>query len=892
MNLFKRLCLCFLSFLFIGPVFAQTVKQEANTGRQLIGLNDLWSFSKDEIHWEQVNLPHTWNSKDVMDDAPGYYRGTGWYKRYLKTSPLMKGKEAFLIFDGINQEAEVYVNGKLAGKHIGGYTRFIVPIGMLLTAKSGSDNEIKIRVSNRHQEDIPPLTADFTFFGGIYRKLNLLLTDPVHFYNGDHGADGLYIHTPEVSAKRAKVVVKAEVINKYKESKKLQLLTKVYDPEGHFLTSLTSTLTLNSGERKIISQDLPSVINPRLWSPKSPDLYRVVSTLIDVRTKAPVDELSHSMGFRWFKFDAEKGFFLNGQALKLMGASRHQDYEGLGNAVPDDLQIRDVNLLKAMGGNFLRVAHYPQDPVILEACDRLGILASVEIPVINEITESAAFTENCKMMQLEMIRQNFNHPSVVMWAYMNEVLLRPKYVHDKPKQELYFRHVLDLANILETLTRKEDSSRYTMMALHGDFERYHRVGLTKVPMVIGWNLYQGWYGSNLKGFGQFLDRHRQDLPDKPLLVTEFGADADPRIRSFKPIRFDKSVEYALNFSQVYLIEMLSRQFVSGGMVWNLADFNSESRDETMPHINNKGLLTLGRQPKDTYYLYQAYLLDQPFLKIASREWTERSGIADSAGTACTQKLQAATNLESAELFLNGRSLGTRKSIDHLCEWLVPFADGLNALRVISTDRASVSDQAEINFTVLPNHISEEQNFKALNILLGSERYFIDQEHQRLWIPDQVYHSGSWGHLGGTVFKTGSSRISYGSDKNILGTALDPIYQTQQIGLDAYQLDVPNGTYTLDLYFSELTGGPTQPALVYNLENGSKQEAAVEQRIFHVNINGKRWLDQFNIAETYGYHTAVQQTTQVVVNEGKGITIQFIPVKGTAVLNALSIRKLN
>ncbi|PTS92432.1 glycoside hydrolase family 2 [Pedobacter sp. HMWF019] len=889
MSYFKQF-LFFLCFLFAGAAFSQ--EKNLVTGRTRIGFNEHWSFSKDEKTWENIKLPHTWNAKDVMDDEPGYYRGFGWYKKELSTKPYRKGKEIFLCFEGANQETEVYVNGTLAAKHAGGYTGFNVPLHQLLKFDGDFKNEIVIKVTNRFNEDIAPLTADFTFFGGIYRKVDLLITEPIHFSLADHGAAGVYINTPLVSDEKGKVQVKSLLENASLKSKSIKLITTVYDQQGKAISSKSSRADLPSGGKITMVQDLPEVKQPHLWSPEHPYLYRVVSQILDAKDRTELDLISNSLGFRWFKFDAEKGFFLNGKPLKLVGASRHQDYEGLGNAVPESLQIRDVELIKQMGGNFLRVAHYPQDPVILQACDRLGILASVEIPVVNAITESPAFTKNCKNMLLEMIRQNFNHPSVVVWAYMNEVLLRPKFSGDKDRQHLYFEHIRELAQSLEDLTRKEDPLRYTMMAFHGDFDRYTKVGLTKIPMIVGWNLYQGWYGGELKGFGQFLDKHRKELPDKPVMVTEFGADADPRIRSFVPVRFDKSVEYALKFSQVYLNDILSRSFVSGAMVWNLADFNSETREETMPHINNKGLLTLGREPKDTYYLYQAYLLKQPFLKIASGNWTERTGMADSTnGMVSTQQIQVATNFSSAELFLNGKSLGIQFSKDHLCTWPVPFQAGWNQVRAVNPEQPGIEDVEEIRLNLLPYLITGSSDFAALHVLLGAERYFIDEQEHTLWIPDQAYRKGSWGYIGGAPFKGTNNRISYGSDKNILGTDRDPIYQTQQVGLSAYKMDVPDGTYELTLFFSELMGGPDKEALAYNLDNNHQKEIQ-EQRIFNVNVNGKSFLNNLNLGEDYGYATAVQKSLKINVVNGTGILLDFVPQKGKPVLNALSLRRIN
>ena len=849
-----------------------------------ISLNDGWTFKKEHGTSEKITLPHTWNAFDVLDDEPGYYRGLGIYTRLLKLDDSFKGKEIALVFNGVAQEAEVLVNGQSAGKHIGSYTRFIVPITKFLNYKN---DLIEVRANNRFNEDIPPLTADFTFFGGIYRNVSLLVTEAVHFSTGDHASSGVYISTPDVSAAKASVHVRSLIDNASLSARKIQIQTRIFNAEGKEIASQLSDVKFASKENKVVVQDFKSISQPKLWSPEKPYLYRVISKIIDAKTKAVLDEVSNPLGFRWFKFDAEKGFFLNDKPVKIIGASRHQDYEGLGNAVPDALQVRDVELLKEMGGNFLRVAHYPQDPMVLEACDRLGILASVEIPVVNTITETEAFTSNCLNMQTEMIRQNFNHPSIVIWAYMNEILLRPKFSNDKPRQQVYYENIRQLAQKLDDLTRKEDPLRYTMLVNHGAWDVYNKVGLTKIPMIVGWNLYSGWYSGVPADFAKFLDRHHKELPNVPFLVTEYGADADPRIRSFEPVRFDKSVEYGLKFHQTYLNAMLERPFVGGGMAWNLADFNSETREETMPHINNKGLLTIGRQPKDTYFLYQAYLSEKPFLKITSAQWKQRSGVADSASLVSSQNIQVATNQASAELFLNGKSLGIKDAVDHICTWTVAFVDGKNQLSVVS---GALNDHADINFQLQPYKFSDPIPFKDMNILLGSKRYFIAEKEQELWMPDQPYRTNSWGWIGGEPYKGTNNRILYGSDKNILETDNDPIYQTQRVGIKQFKLDVPDGEYELTLHFAELVGGDTKEALAYNLDNNHKKEV-VEQRIFDVEINGESFMSKLNLAADFGYTKAVKKKVRLTVANKKGISIDFTSIEGKPVLNALQLRKI-
>lgn len=872
-----------LSLLFASLMLSSLYAQDS--GRKIISLNDQWSFQKENGPIEKVMIPHTWNAQDVLDDAPGYYRGLGIYKRKLKLDESSKGKEIYLVFNGVAQESEVLVNGQSAARHIGSYTRFTVAISKFLNFKN---DEIEVRANNRFNEDIPPLTADFTFFGGLYRNVSLLITNPVHFSQQEQGSSGVFVTTPKVSVAEATVQTQNFIENASSGTQKLRVKSMLFNANGVIVGNQETKLSIRPGEKQTIVQSIPAIQSPILWSPESPYLYRMVSQIIDTKTKSVIDQVTSPVGFRWFKFDADKGFFLNDKPVKLIGASRHQDYENSGNAVPDALQIKDVALLKAMGGNFLRVAHYPQDPLILEACDRLGILASVEIPVVNTITETAAFTQNCLNMQREMIKQHFNHPSIIIWAYMNEILLRPKFVNDKPRQQIYFDHVRQLAQKLDSLTRKEDPSRYTLLVNHGAWDIYNKVGLTKIPMIVGWNLYSGWYSGIPADFAKFLDRHHKELPNTPFLVTEYGADADPRIRSFSPIRFDKSIEYAIQFHQIYLNAMLSRPFVAGGMAWNLADFNSETREETMPHINNKGLLTIGRQPKDTYYLYQAYLANKPYLKITSAQWKDRMSVADSAGSVSTQPVQIATNLKSAELFLNGKSLGVKDAIDHIISWPVPFVHGGNQLRVVSGE---LSDQAEINLQLQPSRFSDAKTaFQDINVLLGSKRFYINEKQQELWIPDQPYKAGSWGWIGGEPYKGTNNRISYGSDKNILGTDNDPVYQTQQVGISAFKFDVPDGEYALTLHFAELVGGESKEALAYNLDNNHKKEVE-EKRIFDVAINGVPFITQVNLAADFGYTTAVEKKTRVTVINGKGIAIDFKSIQGKPVLNAIQLRKV-
>lgn len=859
--------------------------------RVVINMNAGWQFAKgdktDNASWQNVNLPHTWNVSDVMDDEPGYYRGIGWYKKQLIINKELTGKELSIYFEGANQVTEVFINGKQAGNHTGGYTGFSVAATNFLRA---GNNELLVKVDNSHNENIPPLTADFTFYGGIYRDVYLVAANKIHFSTQDNGSNGVYISTPEVSNKTATVNIKSIVSNKNNTASKLVVITTIFDDKKIKVAEVKTNSTVAALSNREILQKIADVKTPQLWSPEKPYLYTVETKITDDKGRL-LDVITNPLGFRWFSFDADKGFLLNGAPYKLVGASRHQDYKDMGNAVPDELAVQDIVLLKNMGGNFLRVAHYPQDPSVMKACDSLGLLASIEIPIVNEISDNDTFYRNCENMQVEMIRQSFNHPSVIMWCYMNEVLLRPRFNNDKPRQEKYFANINALAKRLEALTRKEDPYRYTMMANHGNLNQYKNVGLLQIPMIVGWNLYSGWYGAKMEDFPAFLDDFHKNYPRTPFMVTEYGADADPRIRSTQPVRFDKSVEYTTRFHQYYLTEMMKRSYVAGAMIWNLADFNSETRTETMPHINNKGLLEWDRKPKDPYYYYQAMLLKDPFLKILG-SCQMKFGIADSTLDVCYRPVQIAGNLDSVTILLNGIKQVSVKITDGLAEWKLPFKEGMNEIVVEARKNNRVyRDSISTDIHLQPHCLTDEKfPFQQINVMLGTTRYFVDGIGQ-WWQPDQSYIKGGWGSIGGKTFRIeNNGRLPYGTDKNITGTENDPVYQTQQTGIRQYRLDVPPGKYEVKLHFAELLGGKVKIP-PYNLSDDERDDK-IKRRIFNVNVNGKSLLTQFNIAQDYGLAKAVVKSTTVVVNGSESVIIEFEPVEGEPVLNALQVRRIS
>lgn len=888
----------FIVFIICAPLNAQE-------GRTRYTINSDWKFHKGEMSkgsapdenpvWETVVIPHTWNDIDAFDDSPGYYRGIGVYKKSIFFSEDDKNKAIVLHFEGANQETEVFVNGTSVGSHKGGYTAFSFPITSAL--KFGENNEILVKVTNAFDENIPTLTADFTFFGGIYRDVYLKKMNPIHLSNYKYSGQEVLISTPEVTDENATVHFKGQVSNETSKTQRIEITQSIRDAKKTVIQKTKTDYSIKAGEVLKFEQTISDFENPNLWSPDTPYLYEVVTTITDKKTKVVLDQIVNSLGFRWFKFDANNGFFMNGKHYKLMGTNRHQDYLGLGNAVPDALAIADVEHLKAMGGNFLRIAHYPHDPVVMEACDRLGIITMVEIPILNYITESDEFAHTSIEMAKEMVLQDFNHPSLVVWAYMNEVLLRPKYKDEPEKQKPYFNTITALAKDLEKVIRDLDTNRYTMIPNHGNFSSYVDNELTAIPMIVGWNLYSGWYGGNINGFENFLDNHNKEL-DKPLIVTEYGAGADPRIRSLTPERFDFSLEYDVYYHTHYLKEILKRPFVAGANVWNLADFGSETRHDVMPFVNSKGLMTLDRKPKDAYYLYQAFLKTEPFIAIGSKLWEQGSGFSDSAnGSIATQSVSVFTNQKNAVLYHNGISLGTKNNTeDKTIVWEVPFIDGDNLLEVVSENNGkTIKDFHMVNFNLIAKNLDSEQvPFESVRISLGSKRYFLDDLTKEIWLPSQTFNAPntSWGTVGGKIFQMkNTSRQNYGTDQNIRQTNNDPIYQTAQVGLESFHLSVPDGAYELTLHFAELISDKEKEALAYNLDSNSEKEALNSDRIFDVLVNGKVVIEKLNLAKDYAAEQAVSFKIEQWISDEKGITVSFRSIKGEAILNAVELRMI-
>ena len=886
----KKLFYIFILLFIVGWAQAQQ--------RVVYTINDGWKFTKgspfeaqltgcDDSSWETVNIPHTWNDKDADDETPGFYRGPVWYRKQLFIDKSQEGRRAVIYFEGANQEVRFYLNGQFVGEHKGGYTRFCFDITPHL--RYGQENLFAIYVNNVYNPNIPPLSADFTFFGGIYRDVYLQFMNPVHIATNDYASSGVYIRTPEVNNSAASVEITTLLTNDMPQATEIRVENIICDADGKEVKKTQAEVKLAAGETKTDISKKIKIDSPRLWDIDDPYRYMVYTRILDKRKGTLLDEVVNPLGLRWFKFDSEKGFFLNGKGRKLIGTARHQDYFQKGNALRDELHVQDVLLLKEMGGNYLRVSHYPQDPVIMEMCDKLGIVTSVEIPVVNAVTETEEFLHNSVEMAKEMVRQDFNRPSVMIWGYMNEIFLRRPYTEGKQLED-YYRFTEKVARALEATIREEDPSRYTMMAYHNMPQYYEDAHLTEIPMIQGWNLYQGWYEPDINEFQRLLDRAHKAYKGKVLMVTEYGPGVDPRVHSYQPERFDFSQEYGLVYHKHYLNEMMKRPFIAGSSLWNLNDFYSESRVDAVPHVNNKGVVGLNREKKDVYWFYKTALSRRPILVIGNREWKSRGGVVNTAQKECIQSVPVFSNAEEVELFVNNKSLGKKKIEDNYALFDVPFVGGENLLEAVAvTGDNKLRDMLRIQFQLVGSQLKDEAvPFTELNVMLGSPRYFEDRAANVAWIPEQEYKPGSWGFIGGTSYRrqTGFGTM-LGSDIDIHGTDMNPIFQTQRVGIKSFKADVPNGEYSVYLHWAELESDKEREALVYNLGADSEQTFA-GNRSFGISINGTTVSDDFNVARDYGYARAVIKKFVITVKDGKGVSVDFHKKEGEPILNAIRI----
>ena len=851
--LFKR---CLLAIVVMFVVTSLQAQREMKT------INDNWEFRKSiDESWESVNLPHTFNI-DAYQQR-NYYQGKGFYRRTLVLPEIVAERRYYMKIDAASKAANIRVNGKEVGSHVGGYTACIVDI----TEYIRKENLIEITVDNG-RKDITPISADFTFWGGIYRDVWLISTPKQHFNMSNMGSDGIFISTPVVNEKRGVLKVKCEVTNDSHESSILEVRSAIYSPQGKLLQTIKQKQKLKSGETYIFENTSGAIESPDLWSPETPSLYLVKTTLVDPKSGKLLDEKNHKVGFRWFTFDGSKGFFLNGKSYKLRGLNRHQDQAPAGVALDDEAHRRDIFLMKKLGCNFIRISHFPQDDAILEMCDELGLLAWEEIPIINIVPNTPGYDDNCEYNLREMIRQHYNHSSVITWGYMNEILLTAPSI-GKPEWLACKERTVNLAQRLEAVLKEEDPGRASVMAFNMT-NLYNEIGLNLVD-VVGWNLYHGWYVDKLKDFNAWCEDQHRRYPDQPMIISEWGAGSDKRLHSTQGRAFDFSIEYQQTYIEHYLPFIENTEWISGCAYWNFIDFNVAARQESMPRVNNKGLAYNNRIWKDVAYYFKAmWRKDIPVIRIASRDWEMRTGEINKP-----QSIKIYSNMPEVELFINGQSIGCQKIANCHTVFNVILPEGISVLMAQGIKNGkTVQDAMTIQFKSLPN-IAEGDEL-AINV--GSNCYFTSDISNLTWLPDQPYTAGCWGYIGGKAHSTTSE---------IYNTLDGPIYQTWREGNWSYKIDAPIGEYEIELLIADVTKPAAQLA---NLLNKNKEEKHSGETRFHISICGKQVETNFSPIDG-GKHRTAFKRRYIIRNEHDHIVISAGAVKGEPFLAGIKVRKL-
>jgi len=837
-----------LSIIYGFGLHAQSVTTNINSNWEFTyGDAAVNSKKSSEIDWQKIDLPHTFNSIDAFDDEPGYYRGITTYKKIIDHKPELN-RRTIIKIGAANQRAHVYCNGKFVGEHIGGYLAFAFDLSEFL--KRGK-NEILITVNNEHDPTIVPLKGDFTFYGGIYRGVELITTSDIHFDITSYANDGIYITPWKVDSTRARLIIESHINNFAKDLPNYSL--QIFDESGSSILRIRKSIS--QPESQVIIRDTIKINNPKLWNLDNPHLY-TAELKLTTELGDPLDEKRVPFGIRYFNFDIDNGFSLNGKPIKLMGVNRHQDRPDQGFALTQQDHEDDFAHMMELGINFWRTAHYPQDKSLLNLCDEEGIVVSMEIPLDHEMTDSNDFYNNSSEMLREMIRQYYNHPSIFIWAYMNEMFLGKQTIRDST----FIKNTVDYAVVLDSICRAEDADRFTMIPNHGDFDVYYTSGITNIPMIVAWNLYYGWYEPEFKGFGDFVDRAFDSIK-KPMIISEYGAGADPRLRSFSPTRFDFTQEWAVDFHNSHINQIMERDFIAGSAVWNMFDFGSEARIDAVPHINNKGLLTYDRLPKDVYYLYEAAWNSQTAQEInfnpAHQSQTYPSM---SASVAFPIRVFSENNFVSYQI-ADGPPIALKKD-GYMFTGKAELGQGRNKINIFNPKNRK---KTAVTQTI---EIRPYQKLDTLRINFGAEFYLFEKD-KIPWIP--FIESRSNKILGKNPYVFMPRDRGVGSNKAIANTKLDPIYQTSVRAIDGINFPMPNGTYQVIIHAAAI----------------SSQD--VGKTVFEIEREDMDPLEFNFTADDASYRAMTQKIKMTVTDNTFKLLIK--KVSGQSFINAIELIKM-
>lgn len=663
--------------------------------------------------YAKVGLPHSWNATDAFEKS-SYRRDASWYRRHLQlTDQELKAGRLYLRFDAAGQKAKVLVNGKPLLEHAGGYAAFTGELTPLLKA---GDNVVDVQVSNAHDKNLAPQSADFNFYGGLYRSVWLLSGPEAGFSRLQKSGPGVRVWSEQVSEAKADVNASLVFDNAVKTPVEAMLVCELRDrSDGTVVSKHSQPVTLAPGAGQAVKVVMPAVEKPRLWSPDDPALYDFTARL--VANGQELDMVSVVHGFRFYQFTADQGFFLNGKSCFLKGVNRHQDGWKLGNAVPPEHHLRDLKLIKEVGANWLRLAHYQQDEYVLQLCDELGIMVWEEIPYVNSTTHTPEFEANLLSQMGELVEQHFNHPAILIWGMGNEVGMKDR---GDGKSDNY-----DLLQHLNAFVHQDDPSRKTGFVI-GNADYASRLQAMSIPDVIGYNLYCGWYGGKFEDFAPRITKLHAMNPDKPFVVTEFGAGSATHIHSENPQRFDFSEEYQVAFLESHLRQMATLPWLCGVNWWCFNDFGVVSRNDSVPHVNDKGLVTFGRERKDAFYVLKSRWSTSPVLRILSTNWTSRLG--DPKKT-----YRVATNLPQVEFFHNGKSLGVQRSQDGFA-WPVTLVPGKNELKAVGLRQPGAGEAQTISVDYDPKALEFGVSVEGKGKGSGGGRpsYLLDGRPETAW----------------------------------------------------------------------------------------------------------------------------------------------------------------
>ena len=642
--------------------------------RSVFNINTGWVFVKGMTeapanmpeNGEHIDLPHTWNAKDGQDGGNDYFRGTCCYARQLRKSELPEGSKFFLEVCGANSSAEVYMNGKHLAHHHGGYSTWRVE----LTSALRSENCLVILVDNAANETVYPQTADFTFYGGLYRNVNIIAVPETHFELEQLGCPGLYV-TPVMNGKDCKISLDTYVVEQQPGD---TVAFRILDGKGVPVCSRESTQT----KVEILLE------NAHLWDGvKDPYLYTAEAILL--RNGQELDRVSTRFGCRSFEIHPQKGFILNGREYPLHGVSRHQDRLGIGNALLPEHHEEDMKLICEVGANTIRLAHYQHDQYFYDLCDQRGMVVWAEIPYIS--IHMPEGNVNTQQQMKELITQCYNHPSICLWGLSNEITM------DGAKDPDMIRNHRQLND----LAHKMDPTRPTVIACISmcsmDEEYVH------IPDVVAYNHYFGWYGGNLEEYGPWFDKFHEKYPNTPIGISEYGCEA-LNWHNSNPESGDYSEEYQALYHESLIRQLFTRPYIWASYVWNMFDFGADARAEGGENgQNHKGLVTMDRQyKKDSFYAYKAWLNPEPMVHICGKRYVDR--VED------VTKVTVYSNAPEVELFANGESLGKKWAEDHFFYFDVPNK-GETKLEAVAGDLRDESIIRKVE-KMNPEYILREQ----------------------------------------------------------------------------------------------------------------------------------------------------------------------------------------